>query len=243
MPFEFFNPHKCVISCTLPAPHGQVKVSPGEYVPTPEQEAQGLRANLLRPHVSQSFLHKTPGHIRRRLRLESEQKAAPVEAQTPTAIADAVAAEPVAAPKLVDTPPVVAGDVQEQREPAPVAAAQESSAPAGDAAPAPSGAPSDLGEGAPVAPEESVKKQFDEFAGGFSPLHGAKPASPAAPPPETPPAAAVPPSAPLTPPSRVSPRKLEEEGTMSTAAATRELEEFVDRKCSSAGAKEGKRLR
>jgi hypothetical protein len=248
MPFEFYNPHKCVTTCTLPAPHGQFKVMPGEYVPTPEQEAQGIEANLLRPHVAPSFLHKTPGHIRRRLRLESEQKIN--SDQTP-----AVAPQPMVAPQLVDASPVVAGDAQKQREAAPVAPTPEVRAPAGGAAQAPSGAQDDAGEGTPALAEESVSEvEVNEIAEKIENLTPEQreefdatleekgiPAAPLAP--VTPAPAAVPPSAPPTPPTLISPRKQEEEGTMSTGKAVRELEEFVDRKCSSAGTKEGKQLR
>ena len=244
MPFEFRNPHKCVITCTLPAPHGQFRVAPGDYVPTPEQEQSGIVPNLLRPHVAPSFLQKTPGHIRRRLRLESDQKTC--ADQVPAVATPAVASQPVVEPTLVDSPPVVAGDVQEPREAAPVASTPEVSVPAGDAAQAAPGAPSDAGEGTPVLTNEPVtadlpaKVILDDLtvrkeAEVKAPASFSLPdAAPAAVPPSTPPEA---------PRSFVSPRKLEEEGTMSTAKSIRALEEHVDRRSSSAGSKEGKRLR
>ncbi len=216
MPFEFYNPHKCVLTCTLPAPHGQVKVMPGDYVPTMEQEGAGISANLLRPHVAPSFLQKTPGHIRRRLRLESDQKATTDEVQARPA--PAVAPIPVATPKLEAVASVVVPDPVEQRAPAPVASTQEDSSPANDPTPVTPSPADNIGEGASVATEEQVKE-----------------------------IKLVPPSAPSTPPetprSLISPRKQAEEGTMSTTAAVRELEESVDRKCSSAGHRGGKRLR
>lgn len=71
--FEFYNPHTCRVGCHLGPEFGEVKVDPGQYVPTPAQEKAGMEMELWEQHVGPSFLHKTPGNIRRRLRVEYQE--------------------------------------------------------------------------------------------------------------------------------------------------------------------------
>lgn len=74
MAFEFYNPHGMRLGCTLGQPFGEIKVNPGEYVPTPDMEDKGISSALFEPFVGKSFLHKTPGHVRRRLRLDTDSR-------------------------------------------------------------------------------------------------------------------------------------------------------------------------
>jgi hypothetical protein len=94
MPFEFFNPHTCRQGCHLGSKFGEIKVDPGQYVPTPDQEKAGMTAAMFEPHVNPSFLHKTPGNVRRRLRVElqEKEKAARVAENARVAAEDAAAA-------------------------------------------------------------------------------------------------------------------------------------------------------
>lgn len=71
--YEYYNPHERSISCCL---HqiGSIIVRPGECVPTPEQEAKGIKVETFRDFISPSLLHATPP-AKRRLLLESSEKA------------------------------------------------------------------------------------------------------------------------------------------------------------------------
>lgn len=94
MPFEYFNPHTCRQGCHLGSEFGEVKVEPGQHVPTPAQEAKGITPKMFEPHVGKSFLHKTPGDVRRRLRAEHAEE---LHAQQQTRTAEAAARDRAAA--------------------------------------------------------------------------------------------------------------------------------------------------
>jgi hypothetical protein len=66
MEFEFHNPGPSRIDHVLHRPFGLVRIGPGEYVPTAEQEAQGLTVEFFEDLVP-SFLRRTPPAVRRRL--------------------------------------------------------------------------------------------------------------------------------------------------------------------------------
>ena len=66
MAFEFQNPGPSCIKHVLHRPFGCVPIGCGEYVPTAEQEAQGLTAEFFEDLVP-SFLRRTPPAVRRRL--------------------------------------------------------------------------------------------------------------------------------------------------------------------------------
>jgi hypothetical protein len=72
MPFEFHNPHACAIDCTLALPIGTFRVMPGTVLPTPEQEKEGLTADLLKEFEVPNLLRPTPPVVRRRLFQEHE---------------------------------------------------------------------------------------------------------------------------------------------------------------------------
>ncbi len=60
------NPGPAGIGHVLPRPFGLVRIGPGEYVPTVEQEAQGLKAEFFGDLVP-SHLRRTPPATRRHL--------------------------------------------------------------------------------------------------------------------------------------------------------------------------------
>ncbi len=66
MAFEFQNPGPSGIDHVLHRPFGLVPIACGEYVPTAEQEAQGLTAEFFEDLVP-SLLGRTPPAVRRRL--------------------------------------------------------------------------------------------------------------------------------------------------------------------------------
>ncbi len=69
MSYELYNPHVHNIDCSLPRPIGMVRVEPNECLPTPEQEAAHLTAEVLKEFVIPNLLHPTPAALRRRLLL------------------------------------------------------------------------------------------------------------------------------------------------------------------------------
>lgn len=104
MPFEFYNPHVSRCGCYLGSTYGEIKVEPGQYVPTPEHEKAGITSAMFEKHVAPSFLHKTPGQIRRRLREEHQSKlearaAAKTAGHDDDDLEEAVAAGVAGAPK------------------------------------------------------------------------------------------------------------------------------------------------
>jgi hypothetical protein len=188
MPFEFFNPHTCRQGCHLGSKFGEIKVEPGQYVPTPEQEKAGMTPAMFEAHVNPSFLHKTPGNIRRRLRLEQQDKDAAARVAENARVAAENAAAEVAREEAVAVAPQAS-----------VAVAEASGEPGGDEAPV---------AGAPAAPPAPVA-----------------PAAPRVP---------VPPTG--------GPRRPDDLMGGSLSKSANDLQDRVDRKCSS-NTKEGKQLR
>lgn len=124
MPFEYFNPHTCRQGCHLGSKFGEVKVDPGQYVPTPDQEKAGMTAEMFAPHVNPSFLHKTPGNVRRRLRVEQQEKEKAARVVENARVAAESTAAAVAGEEGVDVAPQAG-----------VAVAEASGEPGGDEAP------------------------------------------------------------------------------------------------------------
>lgn len=67
MPFEYFNPGPAPLQLSFPPPIGSIVVQPKGYVPTPEQEKDGITVKSLEQYVGVSWLHRTPPYLRRRL--------------------------------------------------------------------------------------------------------------------------------------------------------------------------------
>lgn len=72
MSFEYHNPHSCAIDCTCALPIGTIRIMPGQALPTPEQEEEGITAELLRQFAIPNLLHPTPPTVRRRLFQEND---------------------------------------------------------------------------------------------------------------------------------------------------------------------------
>lgn len=161
MPFEFFNPHTNRIGCQLGGTFGEVKVAPGEYVPTPEQERAGIKAELFEPHVAASFLHKTPGNVRRRLRqqLLDEEAAAIRKNQAAQVAASNSSSGDAGAAGVADAP----------QSSAPVGEAtseSEGDGAAGGGAPAaPATAPVSPAPRVPVPPTGGPRRPDDQLGG------------------------------------------------------------------------------
>lgn len=67
MAYEYCNPKKRAIECTIRRPIGTILIPGGTFVPTPEQEAAGVTAEIFKDYVGPSFLRPTPPAVRRRL--------------------------------------------------------------------------------------------------------------------------------------------------------------------------------
>ncbi len=75
MPYEYYNPQKHTVACTLP--FGRVvKVAAGQYVPTMTQEDAGITYEVLADFVKPGFLQQTPLAKRRELQEEAAAKMA-----------------------------------------------------------------------------------------------------------------------------------------------------------------------
>lgn len=71
MAFEFHNPQENAIDCTLPQPLGLIRVKPGDFVPTPEQERRGITAEVFTPFTEAKFSLKPAPPVARRRLLEA----------------------------------------------------------------------------------------------------------------------------------------------------------------------------
>lgn len=65
--FELMNPQPCDMDLNVGAPIGTIHVKSGGYFPSPEQEAEGIRAKDFKDFMGKSFLLPTPPVVRRRL--------------------------------------------------------------------------------------------------------------------------------------------------------------------------------
>jgi hypothetical protein len=72
MSYDFFNPHQCALDLSIPMPIGQIRVMPNECLPTVEQEAKGITAEILEQFNIPNLLHETPAPVRRRLLQEED---------------------------------------------------------------------------------------------------------------------------------------------------------------------------